>query len=267
MLQQAHENSRNGQGGFSVQLRQFQNGNGFVAQLEPEALAFVESRARPVRVRKGHIVLDHGSDGGDVYCVIEGEFDVVIMSPVGREVYLRKIVAGALFGEYAALDCGPRSATVVAASDASLAAIGRADFVQCLKMSPAAAVWVAHELANQIRELTERLFELSALNVRSRLHCELMRLSIVAGVTANRAVIDPAPTHAELANRIGTHREAVTREMNELAHMNIVAQKGRHLEIVNVERLSRMVQTTGGDLSATTLHAAEAAAKHQKEPG
>jgi CRP/FNR family cyclic AMP-dependent transcriptional regulator len=250
-----------------LQLSRFQNGNGFIAQLMPEALALLESRARQVRVHKGHIIVDHGSSAGDVYCVTEGAFDVIIMSPVGREVYLRQIQTGALFGEYAALDGGPRSATVVAASDASVMAMKNDDFLQSLKLSPAAAVWVARNLAYQIRDLTERLFELSALSVASRLHCELMRLCILAGVDQNRSVIDPSPTHADLANRIGTHREAVTREMNELTHMNILTQKGRHLEIDDVARLSRMVATTGGDLSATALQAGSANNKHTKEPG
>ena len=94
--------------------------------------------------------------------------------------------------------------------------------------------------------MTERLYELCALNVRTRLHCELIRLSRVAGVADNRAMIDPAPTHAELANRIGTHREAVTRELNALAHMSVVTQNKRHLEILDVTRLSQMAQKAEG---------------------
>lgn len=227
---------------------------GFLAQLDPQIGREMDRRMRRLHVRKGQIVIEQGSTGSDVYCVLNGEFDVMVYSPNGRQVYLRKISAGAIFGEYSALDGGRRSATVVAASDAQVAVLSRSDFSECLRTSSKASLWLANQLALQTRELTERIFELSALNVRSRLHCELMRLAMVAGVVANRAVVEPTPTHAELASRIGTHREAITREMNDLAHMNVLAQKQRRLEILDIARLSQMVQATGGDIVSTVPH-------------
>jgi CRP-like cAMP-binding protein len=95
--------------------------------------------------------------------------------------------------------------------------------------------------------LTERIFELSALDVRSRLHCELLRLGLLAGVAGNQARIVQAPTHHELANRIGTHREAVTRELRALAKRGLLSQVRRELVIHNVAELSRFVQRANGE--------------------
>lgn len=223
---------------------------GFLAHLDEGLRGAVERRARRMHVRKGQVVVGHGADGAEVFCVVEGTFDVTLNSPDGHQVYIRKISAGGMFGEYAALDGEPRSATIVSASDAVLLVIPRGDFVEALKASPEAAIWFARQLTTLIREMTERLYELCALNVRTRLHCELVRLSRAAGVTGNRAIIDDAPTHAELANRIGTHREAVTRELNALAHMNLLSQSKRHLEILDIARLSRMAQKAEGAFEA-----------------
>ena len=222
------------------------DGEGFLAHLDEGLRGAIERRARRMHVHKGQVVVGHGADGGDVFCVVEGAFDVTLNSPDGHQVYIRKISAGGMFGEYAALDGGPRSATIVAASDAVLLVIPRSAFVEALQASPAAGLWVARELTTLIREMTERLYELCALNVRTRLHCELVRLSRTAGVTGNSAIIDPAPTHAEFANRIGTHREAVTRELNALSHMNVVSQSKRHIEILDIARLSKMAQKAEG---------------------
>lgn len=38
----------------------------------------------------------------------------------------------------------------------------------------------------------------------------------------DRAAIGPAPTHYEIAARIGSHREAVTRELNELEAAGLI---------------------------------------------
>ena len=49
----------------------------------------------------------------------------------------------------------------------------------------------------------------------------------------------PAPTHAELANRIGTHREAVTRELGVLSERGIIRYGRRSLMILDLARLQQ----------------------------
>ena len=59
-------------------------------------------------------------------------------------------------------------------------------------------------------------------------------------------VIDPAPTHAELASRIGTHREAVTRELRFLAEHGIIRQHRRRLTVADMPGLARLVRLAAG---------------------
>lgn len=99
-----------------------------------------------------------------------------------------------------------------------------------------------------MRRLTERLFELSALNVSGRLHCELLRL---AKLSAADLVVEPAPTHAELANRIGSHREAVTRELRFLTDRMIISTQRRRLTILDLPQLEHIVGQAMGELFAS----------------
>jgi CRP-like cAMP-binding protein len=219
----------------------------FVSKLEAEQRKQFDRVAHETRVRKGHIVIGQGSRTSDVFFIKSGQFQVLIFSNNGREVSIRTLERGDLFGELAALDTGTRSANVVALSDGLLVQMSGADFRRFVESSPATALWLARRFAAQIRVLTERIFELSALDVRSRLHCELLRLGLLAGVTGNRAKIVPAPTHYELANRIGTHREAVTRELRALAKRGVLSQVRRELVILNFAELSRLVQRANGE--------------------
>ncbi len=61
------------------------------------------------------------------------------------------------------------------------------------------------------------------------------------------ASIDPAPTHAEIASRTSTHREAVTRELNRLTKMGILEQRSRVLWIKDLARLEALVRDAGGE--------------------
>lgn len=83
---------------------------------------------------------------------------------------------------------------------------------------------------------------------QGRSYCELLRLCLDAGVEGNRAEIALAPTHAELANRIGSHREAVTRELQYLQGEGIAAREGRRFVVEDMARLAEIVRAAAGDV-------------------
>jgi CRP-like cAMP-binding protein len=212
--------------------------------LRRDALA----RSRLIRARKGTAILSKGDTSSDVFFVLEGRLQVLLYSANGREVSLRDLAEGDMFGEMAAIDGEGRSASIVALDDSRLMAMSRTDFRAAIEASTDAAMWLLGQLTARIRLMTERVFELSALNVQARLHCELLRM---AARSIDGLEVRPAPTHAELANRIGTHREAVTREMRALATQNIIRAGRRRIEFVDIARL----QTSVGRLSLQTPQA------------
>ncbi|MDP3746709.1 MAG: Crp/Fnr family transcriptional regulator [Phenylobacterium sp.] len=215
--------------------------------LIPSALRrLIDPRLRHVRAPRGRTIVGAGSRSTDVFFVVEGEIQVLIYSPQGREVSVRELGPGAVFGELAALDGAPRSASVMATTEARLVVMSQTDFMACLAASPPAALWLLHHLAAEVRRLTGRVFELSALNMQARLHCELLRLARRGA--DSELVISPAPTHAELANRIGSHREAVTREMRALSQMNVIRNRRRRLEFLDLDHLERVVRRQVGAL-------------------
>jgi CRP-like cAMP-binding protein len=205
------------------------------------------AKMTPVRNPRGRDVYTRHSLGTDVYFLAEGEAQAFLLAPNGREVPVRSLGPGDLFGELAALDGRPRSTSITAVTPIRLLKMRRADFLACIGASPAAALWLAERLGAEVRRLTDKVFELSALNVQARLHCELLRLAREG--RGERLVIDPAPTHAELAARIGTHREAVTRELRELAGMGIIRSGRRSIEFLDLSGLERAVGRAVGDFA------------------
>jgi CRP-like cAMP-binding protein len=101
---------------------------------------------------------------------------------------------------------------------------------------------MTRRLTTQVRSLTNRVFEMSALHVQARLHCELLRLARTRGDADG--LVDPAPTHEELANRIGTHREAVTREFGLLSDQKILESGRRRLRFLDIGRLEDALRST-----------------------
>jgi CRP/FNR family transcriptional regulator, cyclic AMP receptor protein len=196
-----------------------------------------------------------GETSNHVFFVLEGRAQASLVSLNGREVILRELREGDLFGDLAAIDQMPRSASIEALSDCTLARIPRDSFVSAVTEIPDVAAWMCRRLTGQIRDLTERLFELNALRVRNRLHCELLRMCGSTGT--GPAILSPAPTHSEFASRIGTHREAITRELGYLADQGIIEQGRRQLVIRDIPALERLVREALGEMDANPLQRSE----------
>ncbi len=198
------------------------------------------------RVEAGNWLLDYGEGGTDVFFVLQGHLRVMILS-AGREVILRDLVDGDLFGELAAIDGQPRSAGILAVTDAVIGRMAAAKFLDAIHRHPTICDLVLRRLATEIRKLANQVNEFSTLSVRRRLHAELLRLAKPKARDDGPWVISPPPTHAELASRIATHREAVTRELKLLERAGLLERRRGALGLLDPERLRRMVSEEEGD--------------------
>lgn len=196
---------------------------------------------RVMRVRKGHALLAVGLLASDVYLVVEGLLSVSLVSAQGRETVLRAIGPGEIFGELAAIDGQPRSADVVASVNSCLMVIPGKIFLDLIAKEPVLSLWLARYLAHQVRYLTNRIYELSTMAVGTRLQAELLRLAEMTDQTGG-ASISRVPTQSELAARIGTNRETVTREFSLLVRERLVVKEGRRIVIPSVSKLAERIK-------------------------
>jgi len=212
--------------------------------LEDVPVAGLEILARQCRWRRylaAQRVISRDAPDSDVYLIVSGRVRATSFSVGGRQVTYRDIAAGDWFGDFAAIDGMPRSADVVALTDTLVAAMSPAVFRTLLHEHPAACDRILHRLVTMVRELTDRIFELSTLGVRNRVHAELLRLAKMTGVRGNAARIEPAPKHTEIASQVSTYREQVTRELSAMVKQGLLQRDGRALIIPDVARLEKIV--------------------------
>lgn len=188
-------------------------------------------------IRRGEFVLTQDEASNDVYFVISGIARATVFSVDGKTIAYREILPGAIFGELSAIDEAPRSASVVAVEDLSVGRISRARFVLLVEDDSRFNWALLRYLAAQARQMTERIFEFSTLLVRDRLVEELIRLAEAGAEYDGWAEISPAPTHFDLASRISTHREAVSREMSKLAKRQVIAKGSGSVFKVDLDAL------------------------------
>ena len=191
--------------------------------------------------RSGQQIIARESKDRHVYLVVRGVVRVGVYSAAGREVAFRDVGAGKCFGEISAIDGLPRSANVEAIEDTTIASIAAQLFWVLLERHPCVMANVVRLLTATIRSLSDRLFELSTLGIQNRVHAEILRLANEAGVRDGAASIDPGPRHVDIASRISTNREQVTKELSAMARQGLVEKRARALVVPNVARLERIV--------------------------
>ncbi len=215
----------------------------------PEEWQAMISTCRWHRYGEGELVVEYQDESNGVFIVAQGVIRILYYSLSGREVVFSDIHAGDMFGELSAIDGQRRSATAIAKTESVLVSIPADKFMEIIYSNKSVALAILKRLSEKVRNLSDRLADVSTLSVKSRIHIELLRLATETDDKSNSATIYPAPTHAEIASRVSTHREAVTRELNYLWRCGLVEHKKRSLIIHDVEKLQYLVVRARGIIS------------------
>jgi TolB-like protein/class 3 adenylate cyclase/Tfp pilus assembly protein PilF len=209
--------------------------------LDAASLREIGLQCKWTRCKRNEYVIRRDGTDRDVYFVIAGQVRVAAPAGRGRNIIFRDVAAGELFGEHSAIDGRSRFADVLAVRESLLASMPSEAFRAILANHPSVRERVLRRLTGSIRELTARVLDLGARPVQSRVWAELVRLAR-AGVLAGTSVrVDSAPTHNEIASRVGTSREEVTREFSRLARQGLIERQGRALLLRDLPALERLI--------------------------
>jgi CRP/FNR family transcriptional regulator, cyclic AMP receptor protein len=210
----------------------------------PEAVRRIEQRCAWKFHGKGSVILHQDDDSHEVLFVRCGRLRVVQFTATGREIGFAEINPGGHVGEMAAIDGGPRSASVIAVSDSVTASLPGHDFVQALRDTPTLALNLLKAMARAIRGTNVRVHDLRSLTAAGRIVHEILRLAGRGSTTGNlgRIKLQPAPTQSEIAASAGTTRETVARTLGDLEKRRLVARGSRSLELVDIEGLESFIE-------------------------
>jgi TolB-like protein/CRP-like cAMP-binding protein/tetratricopeptide (TPR) repeat protein len=208
--------------------------------LDSYSLREIAARCKWTRCERNQYVIRRDGTDRDVYFVISGVVRITAAAGRGRRVIFRDVPAGGVFGEHSAIDGHARIADVLALRESLLASMPPEAFRALLASHASVRERLLCSLTGSVRELAGRLLDLDAQPVQRRVWQELLRLARAAGVAANRARIESAPTHSDIASRVGTSREEVTREFSRLAEQGLLGREGRTLLLSDVSALERL---------------------------
>jgi CRP-like cAMP-binding protein len=206
--------------------------------LEDGDLTALAGLLRERRVVRGTIVLAQGDPGDALFLIAEGQLKVAVFAEDGREVILSVLAAGGFFGEMSLLDDEPRSAHVIAMTDAVLFQLRREDLRARLAASPELAVAMLRELSRRLRRADETITGLALLDVSGRIATLLLDLA----QEEDGARITRKLTHATIGQMVGASRETVSRTMRGLVVGGVIAVSRKEIVLKDTAKLRLAAQ-------------------------
>jgi small-conductance mechanosensitive channel/CRP-like cAMP-binding protein len=118
--------------------------------LTRDEYAILAGAMRERLFKVGDVVITKGESGDSMFVLSEGLLNVMIaLTPGQPETRVARLQAGNFFGEMSALTGEPRSATIVAATDALAFEISKTDLSPLIDARPALAETIAHTVATR----------------------------------------------------------------------------------------------------------------------
>jgi CRP-like cAMP-binding protein len=180
----------------------------------------------------GQVVFCEGDAGGDLLIVQEGSVKVVKMSAAGRHQLIAIERAGSSLGEVSAFDGGLYSTTAIAIGPVVLLRLKGEHFRSLCSAHPSVAFKVIRVLGHRLRHMRRLVEELSFATVRDRLIAHLLRLAEERGTRSSAGIgIELDENNEELAARLGTVRELVSRTLGRLHGEGLIVMRRRALTI------------------------------------
>ena len=130
----------------------------FFADFSEADLARLSRMAQRVSLRTGEYLFLEGSKGDYAYIIKQGRIEVTKNSPLGESVIATR-GPGKIIGEMSLLDNAPRTASVRAATDSVLLAVGQIELDHLLDSSPSAARTILQTIMPRWRETVSVLRE------------------------------------------------------------------------------------------------------------
>ncbi|PYQ03138.1 MAG: Crp/Fnr family transcriptional regulator [Acidobacteria bacterium] len=202
------------------------------SELSDEDISSLAHLALRKRYPKDTVVFFENEEGDFFFTILEGRIKVTILGDDGREVILSVLGPGDFFGEMALLDNEPRSATAIAVEESELLSLHRNDFQTVLNDNRSITSALIRVLSARLRRANHQISTLALLDVYGRVARVIVDMAREEGkrLRDGRIAFRRA-THQEIANRIGTTRETVTRMLKDLERQGLIHVEGKEIVV------------------------------------
>ncbi len=212
------------------------------AELDRDELTYIAERAVARRFGAGQVIFSEGDVCPGLWVIESGRVRIFKSSPGGREQVLAIEGPGSSVAELPVFDGGNYPASAASVDETALLFVSKADFQSLCLKHPQVALKVLRTVGRRLRGLVAMIEELSFSTVRHRLIALLVRMARQGEQTSQGIAVTLPANNQELAARIGTVRELVSRNISRLQAENLIYLEARIVIIPDLKALQRKLK-------------------------
>jgi CRP/FNR family cyclic AMP-dependent transcriptional regulator len=207
-------------------------------ELSEEELEVIAERVRRRKYEADEMIFSEGEACHELLIVEAGEVKVFKSAANGREQLIAIERAGNSLAEFPVFDEGRHSSTARAIVSTIVLELPAEHFRKICLQYPKVAIKVIRVLGHRLRHLDGLVEKLSFSTVRGRLIAHLLQLAKDRGPQdGNRVDLELLENNEELAARLGTVRELISRNLGRLHGEGLIEMRRRAVTIPDVKKL------------------------------
>jgi CRP/FNR family transcriptional regulator len=212
--------------------------------LEENVLSALASRAVEKRLARNEILFLAGDEAEGLYVIAEGSVRAFRTGADGREQIIHVERAVTTIAEVPVFDDGKYPSTVAAEEPALAYFLNKKEVKNLSLKYPQIALSATKLLAKRLRNCAELVEILSLREVGQRLaHVFFEEASTSGKQTAEGVRFKQKLTHIQLAARVGTVREVVTRALYRLQNQKLIIIEGKEVIVPDLDSLASYAET------------------------
>ncbi len=199
----------------------------------------LESLARVAQFRmleRGQILFLAGEPADGLFVIVSGSIRAFRVNAKGREQTIHVESAGATLAEVPVFDDGDYPATAVAEESSQVLFISKANVQKFLIANPAVALNALRLMAGRLRRHAELVDSLALKDVGQRL------AQLLTEESRAQATRELDFSNQQLAARVGSVREVVSRTLARLAQNGLIETRPRGITILDEQALERFAE-------------------------
>lgn len=207
-------------------------------ELNIKELMQLAKQAVKIHFKKGEMLFLSGEEAAGLFVIIDGKVRAFQHNAEGREHVMHVDTAGAVIAEVPIFDDGPYPASAIAEEDTNALFIGKRDMCQFCLDHPMFMFKALKLMAARVRRHAQMVEILSFHEVGQRLALLLLAQAQLAGApVSGRTSFQLSLSNHQIATRIGSVRDVVSRALTRLQHEGLVTIKGRTITIPDIRAL------------------------------
>ncbi len=183
-----------------------------------------------------------GEKSSVIGLVITGTAKASVYSKHGQETWVGTFAKGDFFGYAELLTDTPIDFEIIADTNLQVLMVPAENFINLLSANRELASYVNNGMAVRLKRLTTHLVEAVTLSSPGRICAEILRLSKPVGVDPAKLIVRPNPVFIDLALRLNTTRETVSRTVNALQKKGVLTRKSGALLIEKPDTLRAKIK-------------------------